>query len=102
MLSATGDDWELRVAASLRPIQQLMGHVRSHESQYQCGHPLDQLGMMAAIPITSPRMKNHSTCLEGRFGAKRAHIQAQRMEITTKKAVLARSAALEGYSTTSP
>ena len=82
--------------ASFRPIQQLMGQVSSHEIQYQWGQPLDQLGMVAPRPITSPRIKNQRTCVAGRRGANRAQTQAQRIEITTKKAVLARSGGLEG------
>lgn len=46
---------------SCRPIQQLIGHVSNHDNQYQCGHPLLQFGIVAAIPITSPIAKNHST-----------------------------------------
>jgi hypothetical protein len=54
-----------RRPASSRPIQQLTGQVSSDDNQYQCGQPLLQLGIMAAMPITSPRKKNHSTMPRG-------------------------------------
>ena len=63
--------------ASIRPIQQLIGHVSSQESQNQWGNPLFQFGIVNARPMTSPRMKNQRTWRPGRFGAKRAHTQAQ-------------------------
>src|SRR5271165_6876144 len=85
-----------RRPAFIRPIQQLTGQVSSQDNQYKCGQPLLQLGIIAAIPITSPMMKNQSTCRAGRFGAKRAHTQAHRMETTTKNAVLAARAVFEG------
>ena len=85
----------LDLRASLRPIQELMGQARSQEIQYQCGQPLDQLGMVKPRPIASPRAKNQRTCLAGLRGAKRAQSQAQKMETTTKQAVLAMSALVE-------
>src|SRR6266404_7410398 len=81
---------------SSNPIQQLTGQVSSHASQYQCGHPLFQLGMVAARPITSPKRKNQSTCRAAVGGAKRAQTHAQNIEITTKHAVLAMRALSEG------
>jgi hypothetical protein len=85
-----------RRSASSRPIQQLTGQVSSQDNQYQCGQPLLQLGIIAPMPITSPRIKNQSTCRAARPGAKRAQSQAQRMETTTKSAVLAMRAVSEG------
>ena len=55
-----------RRPASSRPIQQLTGQVSSQDSQYQCGQSLLQLGMVAAMPITSPMIKNQSTCRAAR------------------------------------
>src|SRR5664280_287934 len=52
----------VRRPASSRPIQQLTGQVSSQDNQYQCGQPLLQLGIIAAMPIASPRIKNQSTC----------------------------------------
>src|ERR1700722_11852795 len=86
----------VRRPANNRPIQQLTGQVRSQDSQYQCGQSLLQLGIVAAMPITSPMIKNQSTCRAARPGAKRAQSQAQRIETTTKSAVLAMSALSEG------
>src|SRR4051794_2909536 len=85
-----------RRAASSSPIQQLIGQVNSQDSQYQCGQPLLQFGMMAAAPITSPSRKKHSTCRAGRAGAKRAQTQAQRTETRTNRAVLAMRALSDG------
>src|ERR1700690_2099885 len=85
-----------RRPASSRPIQQLTGQVSSQDNQYQCGQPLLQLGIIAAMPIASPRIKNQSTCRAARPGAKRAHSQAQRIETTTNSAVLAMRAGAEG------
>src|SRR5664280_47373 len=85
-----------RRLASSRPIQQLTGQVSSHDSQYQCGQPLLQLGTVAARPMTSPRMKNQSTWRAALSGAKRAQIHAQRIETTTKQAVLAMSGVFDG------
>ena len=62
---------------SSNPSQQLTGQVSSHANQYQCGHPLFQLGMVAARPITSPRRKNQSTCRAALGGAKRAQTHSQ-------------------------
>jgi len=70
--------------------------VNSQDSQYQWGHPLLQLGMMAATPITSPMMKNQSTCRPARAGENRAQIHAHRIETTTNKPVLEINAAFEG------
>ena len=81
---------------SRRPIQQLTGQVSSQDNQYQCGQPLLQVGMIAPMSIASPMIKNQSTCRAARPGAKRAQSQAQRTEMTTKNAVLASRAALEG------
>jgi len=55
-----------------------------------------QLGTVAAMPITSPRMKNQSTCRAARPGVNRAQTQAQKMEMTIKRAVLAVRAVLHG------
>lgn len=52
----------VRRAPRSSPSQQLTGHVNSHDSQYQCGQPLLQFGIVAAIPITSPMIQNQSTC----------------------------------------
>src|SRR5438270_8608863 len=93
--SQTARDSALRPESS-NPIQQLTGQVSSHDNQYQCGHPLFQLGMVAARPITSPSRKNQRTCLAAVGGAKRAHIHAQNIEMATKHAVLAMSAWSEG------
>lgn len=83
---ATASDGRcVRRAPRSSPIQQLTGQVSSHESQYQWGHPLLQLGIVAAPPINSPMMQNHSTCMAGRLGAKRAHTHAHRIDTTTKK-----------------
>src|SRR5215469_11756277 len=60
-----------------------MGQQSSPDNQYQCGQPLLPLGIVAAIPITSPRIKNQSTCRSARPGAKGAPSQAKKMEITT-------------------
>ena len=90
------DGWAPERPVSRRPIQQLIGHVISHESQYQWGQPLLQLGMMAAIPMTSPSTKNQKTCFAAGLGAKRAQTQAHRIETTTKNAVLANRAVLDG------
>src|SRR5579864_8663341 len=73
-----------------------MGHASNQDSQYQCGLPLLQLGIVAAIPIASPRMKNQSTCCAARPAAKRAQSQAQKIEIAIKSPVLAIRAAFEG------
>lgn len=81
---------------SKSPIQQLTGHVSNHEIQYQCGHGLLQLGRVAPKPITSPITKNQSTCRAARLGANRAQTHAQRMDTSTKNAVLAISARFEG------
>src|ERR1022692_1714873 len=86
----------VRCPASSRPIQQLTGQVSSQDNQYQCGQPLLQLGIIVAMPIASPRIKNQSTCRAALPGAKRAQSQAQRIETTTKNAVLAMRAASEG------
>src|ERR1035437_1820599 len=85
-----------RRPANSRPIQQLTGQVSSQDNQYQCGQPLLQLGIIVAMPIASPRIKNQSTCRAARPGAKRAQSQAQRIETTTNSAVLAMRAASEG------
>jgi hypothetical protein len=77
-----------RRSASSSPIQQLTGQVSSQDNQYQCGQPLLQLGIIAAMPIASPTMKNQNTCRAARPGAKRAQSQAQRIEMTTNSAVL--------------
>ena len=45
---------------SSRPIQQLTGQVSSHDNQYQCGQPLLQLGIMAPIPIASPKQRTRA------------------------------------------
>jgi hypothetical protein len=96
-LSTTAADGRSsRHPISSSPIQQLTGQVRSQDNQYQCGHPLLQLGIVAAMPIASPTTKNQSTCCADRLGAKRAQSHAQRIEMTTKKAVLAMSAELDG------
>src|SRR3954452_7183851 len=92
----TDEDFLVRCPASSRPTRQLTGHVSNHDSQYQCGQPLLQLGIIAATPITSPTTKNQSTCRPARPGAKRAQIHAHRIEMTTKNAVLAIRGALEG------
>src|SRR5664280_3451660 len=84
-----------RRPASSRPIQQLTGQVSSQDNQYQCGQPLLQLGIIAPMPITSPTMKNQSTCRDARPGAKRAQSHAQRIETTTKRAVLVMRGASE-------
>ncbi len=81
---------------SAHPIQQLTGQLSSHDSQYQCGQPLLQFGIVAATPITSPTMKNHNTCRPALPGANRAHTHAHTIEITTNSAVLAASAAFDG------
>src|ERR1022692_4420827 len=85
-----------RRPASSRPIQQLTGQLSSQDNQYQCGQPLLQLGIVAPMPITSPTIKNQSTCRAARPGAKRAQSQAQRVETTTKSVVLAMRAVREG------
>src|ERR1039458_9149060 len=86
----------VRRPASSRPIQQLTGQVSSQDNQYQCGHPLLQLGIVAPMPIASPRIKNQSTCRAARRGARRAQSQAHSIETTTKSAVLVMRAVLEG------
>ncbi len=85
-----------RRPASSKPIQQLSGQVSSQDNQYQCGQPLLQLGMVETTPITSPRRKNQRTCLAARPGAKRAQSQAQKIEMSTKSAVLVIRAVWEG------
>src|ERR1700688_2331352 len=85
-----------RRPASSKPIQQLTGHVSSHDNQYQCGQPLLQLGIVAAIPIASPKIKNQSTCFAARPGANRAHSHAQKIDTITKSAVLVTRALFEG------
>ena len=65
-----------------------MGQVINQARQYQWGQPLFQLGMLEAIPSTSPRTKYHITCMAGRRGAKRAQIHAQKIEMMTKRIVL--------------
>src|SRR5579871_797794 len=92
---------ELQLATLSRPlifspIQQLIGQLKIHDSQYQCGQPLPQLGIVATIPMTSPITKNHSTCRPARLGANRAHTHAQRIETTIKHAVLAINALFDG------
>src|SRR5215469_10942156 len=81
---------------SRSPIQQLSGHISSQDTQYQCGQPLFQLGIVAAMPMTSPTIKNQSTCRLGRDGASRAQSHAQRVEMTRKSAVLASRGELDG------
>src|SRR4051812_34190570 len=90
--------WAVALLRRLRssPIQQLIGQAISHDSQYQCGHPLFQFGMVATSPITSPRTNSHSTPRAALVGAKRAHSQAQKMEIAMNSAVLAMSALFDG------
>jgi len=68
----------------------------SQDNEYQCGHPLLQLGIVKPMPITSPMIRNQSTCLAARPGARRAQSQAQRIEIIAKKAVLAMRGLEEG------
>ena len=70
--------------------------MNSQDSQYQCGQPLLQLGIVAAMPMTSPRTKNQSTCRLARLGAKRAQSQAQRIETSTNNAVLVKRATSVG------
>src|SRR5207245_1975091 len=79
-----------------RPIQQLIGQATNHDSQYQCGQPLFQFGIVAPIPIASPRTKNQSTWRVARPGAKRAQSHAQKIEITMKNVALAIRAEFEG------
>jgi len=75
-LVETQAERESRRPLSSRPIQQLTGQVSSQDNQYQCGQPLLQLGIIAPMPIASPRTKNQSTCRAARPGAKRAQTQA--------------------------
>jgi len=96
MLLATCVASAERLPDSTSPIQQLTGQLSNHDSQYQCGQPFDQFGMMATTPITSPRMNSQNTCVEGRRGAKRAHTYAHAIEITMKNPVLQRSGASDG------
>src|ERR1700688_31467 len=95
-LAARAGGSPARRPASSRPIQQLAGQVSSQDNQYQCGQPLLQLGIVAAMPMTSPTIKNQSTCRAARPGAKRAQSHAQSIEMTTKNAVLATRAVSEG------
>ncbi len=88
--------FDSRLPESIKPIQQAIGQEMIQESQYQCGQPLLQFGMVNAIPMTSPRMQNQRTCLPGFAGEKRAHTQAQKIEITMKHDVLAINALFEG------
>ena len=90
------EGWLSLRRASSRPIEQLIGQVSSHDNQYQCGQPLLQLGMIEAMPITSPMMKNQSTWPPARRGATRAHSQAQKIELTTNRPVLVSRALFEG------
>jgi len=103
-VATAGGERRRRGISTGREAQQLTGQVASQDSQYQCGHPLLHLRIIAPMPITSPTMKNQNTCREARLGAKRAQIQAQRIEMTTNRAVLMMRGASEGTRplTTSP